>query len=133
VYLTAQEKRPPDLVYEDLRRWLIRVTVNRCRLEHRRTGRWRKAFGGLTRIFDRHRQNGSVAESVERDEERTQIRQALHLLDTDARTLLVLRYFAEFDSTEIGRILNVNEATVRGRLRNARQKLAEELRRTGYK
>ena len=44
VYLTAHEKTPDASCADDLRRWMIRVTVNRCRLEHRRTGRWRRAF-----------------------------------------------------------------------------------------
>jgi RNA polymerase sigma-70 factor, ECF subfamily len=132
VYLTAQEKCPRALNLEDLRRWLFRVTVNRCRLEHRHTGRWRRLFAGLTHLFDRHGQNHSAAEPLSRDEQRNQVRHALQSLDADTRSLLVLRYYADLDSNEIGRILDLPDATVRGRLRTARQKLADQLRHSGY-
>jgi RNA polymerase sigma factor (sigma-70 family) len=159
VYLTAREKCPQALrtysecpislremasesplslrerarVREDLRKWLIRVTVNRCRLEHRRTGRWRRAFMALTHLFDRRAPNAAAAETLSRDAQRQQVHQALQSLDADTRSLLVLRYFADFDSTEIGLIMQLPDATVRGRLCRARQKLADRLRQTGYR
>jgi RNA polymerase sigma-70 factor, ECF subfamily len=144
VYLTAREKCPHAIisslslrerarVREDLRKWLIRVTVNRCRLEHRRTGRWRRAFMALTHLFDRRAPNATTAETLSRDAQRQQVRQALQSLDADTRSLLVLRYFADFDSTEIGLIMQLPDATVRGRLCRARQKLADRLRQTGYR
>ncbi|MCC6126321.1 MAG: RNA polymerase sigma factor [Pirellulales bacterium] len=132
VFLTAREKCPAALSPDDLRRWMIRVTVNRCRLEHRRSGRWRRAFEKLSHFFDR-RQIPSAAESLDRDEARRLVRQSLELLPAETRTLLVLRYFAELNSTEIGKIFDLPEATVRGRLSAARHKLAETLRRKGYR
>lgn len=72
-----------------------------------------------------------AAESLSRDAERQQVRQALQALDAGTRTLLVLRYFADFDSSEIGRIMQLPRATVRGRLCRARRKLADRLRQTG--
>ncbi|MGA2059464.1 MAG: sigma-70 family RNA polymerase sigma factor [Thermoguttaceae bacterium] len=144
VYLTAREKCPQALrsplslrerarVREDLRKWLIRVTVNRCRLEHRRTGRWRRAFIALTHLFDRRGPNAPAADSLSRDAERQQMHQALQSLDANTRSLLVLRYFADFDSSEIGQLMQLPESTVRGRLCRARQKLADRLHQTGYR
>jgi RNA polymerase sigma-70 factor, ECF subfamily len=135
VYLAAWEKRPPDLSRDDLRRWLIRVTVNRCRLEHRRTGRWRSAFEKLKVFFDSRRLDAESesSQAVDRDEARRLVRQSLESLPAETRTLLVLRYFAELNSTEIGKLFGLPEATVRGRLHAARQKLAEQLRKSGYR
>jgi RNA polymerase sigma-70 factor (ECF subfamily) len=116
-----------------LRKWLIRVTVNRCRLEHRRTGRWRRAFIALTHLFDRRGPNAPAADSLSRDAERQQMHQALQSLDANTRSLLVLRYFADFDSSEIGQLMQLPESTVRGRLCRARQKLADRLHQTGYR
>jgi DNA-directed RNA polymerase specialized sigma24 family protein len=48
------------------------------------------------------------------------------------RTILVLRYFAEFDSKEIAKILEMPDSTVRSHLRAGRQQLALELKRAGY-
>jgi RNA polymerase sigma-70 factor, ECF subfamily len=136
VYLTAREKAPDASREDDLRRWMIRVTVNRCRLEHRRTGRWRRAFERLTRWFDRDHEDGVSSEpfrSIGRDEARSFVRKSLEMLPAETRTLLVLRYFADLNSAEIGKIFSLPEATVRSRLSTARQKLAHELRRLGYR
>ena len=161
VYVTAREKCPPALrtnpesplslresgpsanlspvslresgPSSDLRKWLIRVTVNRCRLEHRRTGRWQRAFAALTRLFDHRGENAPAAELLSLDAQRQQVRAALESLDPNMRTILVLRYFADFDSREIGAVMGLPESTVRGRLRRARQELADRLRQTGYR
>jgi RNA polymerase sigma-70 factor, ECF subfamily len=144
VYITARQKCPPELTQsplslresrpkDDLRKWLIRVAVNRCRLEHRRTGRWQRAFAALTRLFDRRGGDTSAAELLSRDAQRQQVRAALESLDPGTRTVLVLRYYADFDSREIGTVMGLPESTVRGRLRRARQKLADRLRQTGYR
>lgn len=135
VYLSAREKCPKSLSFEELRRWLIRVTVNRCNLEHRQTARWRRLFTGLTSLFERNNGNGNgqADKTLCHDEQRQQVREALQSLDAGTRSLLVLRYYAEMDSSEISKILELPDATVRGRLRTARQKLAEKLRQTGYR
>ena len=57
---------------------------------------------------------------------------ALGRLDLPMRTILVLRYFAEFDSKEIAKILDMPDSTVRSHLRTGRQQLALELKRAGY-
>ena len=63
------------------------------------------------------RRDGQAAEPAGSGEEREMVRRALQTLDPQTRSILVLRYFAELDSTEIGKILELPAATVRGRLR----------------
>ena len=70
---------------------------------------------------------------IDRDESREHIRLSLESLPTETRTLLVLRYYTDLNSTEIGKIFDLPEATVRSRLHAARQKLADTLRRRGYR
>ena len=53
VYLMAIHKPPVIEEAEELLRWLFRVTVNRCHLEHRRTSRWRGLWSSLARAWDR--------------------------------------------------------------------------------
>jgi RNA polymerase sigma-70 factor (ECF subfamily) len=74
----------------------------------------------------------SPAAIASREEEESLVRTALERLDPRDRAILTLRYFAEFDSKEIGHILKMPDATVRSRLRVARQQLADELKRLGY-
>ncbi len=132
VYLTAWQKCPPDTGRAGLRRWLLRVAVNRCRLEHRRRTRWRSVLQGLRRIWrgaDGAADAGTMASG---NEERLLVRQALQGLEPQARSILVLRYFAELNSKEIGRVLQLPHSTVRSHLRAARQQLALEVKRAGY-
>jgi RNA polymerase sigma-70 factor (ECF subfamily) len=130
VYLTAWRKAPPDMEAEDLRRWLMRVAINRCHLEHRRRARWRNVLRALTLRRGGDSPDGAV-EAVARDEQAAVVRRALGRLPHRLRSILVLRYFAELDSKEIGQILQMPDATVRSHLRTGRQRLAIVLKRAG--
>ena len=132
VYLTAWRKPPANLGQIELKRWLIRVTTNRCNLEYRRRARWRNVFRVLCGPWSNsnHRSQPDAADLAE---QRESIRSGLKRLEPTLRSVLVLRYFAEFDSKEIGRILELPDSTVRSRLRAARKRLAVELKQTGYR
>ena len=132
VYVTAWRKGPAEADRAGLKRWLLRVTVNRCNLEHRRRARWREVLNGLARLWNNSDHAGDPAEAVSRGEEREMVRRGLGRLEPQLRSVLVLRYFAQFDSKEIGRILELPDATVRSRLVAARKRLALELKRSGY-
>lgn len=132
VYVTAWRKCPEEADQVGLKRWLLRVTINRCNLEHRRWARWRDVLNGLARLWSSSDHAGDPAEVVSRSEERELVRRGLERLEPPLRSVLVLRYFAQFDSKEIGRILQLPDATVRSRLVAARKRLALELKRSGY-
>jgi len=137
VYVQALRKCPAGLSRVELRRWVFRVATNRCRLEHRRRKRWTRVYAALTKSW--HRENGRTANTTpaetapsRADERRRVIQTGLNALKPEMRTLLVLRYFAGFNSREIGRMLDMPDSTVRGHLRQARMRLARELEGTGY-
>jgi len=129
VYLAAWQKGAVDLDPVQLQRWLIRVTVNRCKLEHRHRSRWQAIWQGLAARSGRQ-SSGCGEAAVE--EEHELVRRALAGLDREVRSLLVLRYFMEFDSEEIGRILEQPGSTIRGKLREARKQLAWDLKKAGF-
>jgi RNA polymerase sigma-70 factor (ECF subfamily) len=131
VYLTALKKSPDTDDPDELRRWLFRVAINRCNLEHRRRARWRAVFETLAGRWRRLRRPERPPGNLDREEEREIVRAALDLLEPELRSVLVLRYYSGFNSREIGRILKVSDSTVRGRLRTARRRLAGELKRLG--
>lgn len=131
VWLTAFQKFPADCDADGLRRWLVRVAVNRCHLEQRRAGRWRAVWQSLAERFS-GRAELAISPEADASDVRRLVRQALKRLEPEMRSLLILRYFLEFDSTEIGRILDMPDSTVRGRLREARRRLAGELKRAGF-
>jgi RNA polymerase sigma-70 factor (ECF subfamily) len=132
VWLAAFQKAPPGLDAEELRHWLVRVAVNRCHLEQRRRGRWQAMWQGLATRLSLRCAEQNEADSHETSETRQLVRKALRSLAPETRSLLILRYFLEFDSAEIGRILGLPDSTVRGRLREARRRLAGELKRAGF-
>jgi RNA polymerase sigma-70 factor, ECF subfamily len=129
VYLAVWQQPPAIEDPAELRRWLFRVTTNRCHLEHRRNARWRAVFRKLVHWWKDRGAPADAAETAEQDERRELVRAALARLDPRLRSILVLRYYADFDSRQIGEMLDLPDSTVRSHLRRARQMLAAELKR----
>lgn len=129
-YLVASQRRPRGLEAADLRRWLMRVTANRCRLVHRQQRRWSRVIERLwhwQRPAEESRGTTSDGGTAEQNELGQNVEAALNRLRPIEREVVVLRYFANFDSAEIGELLSMNDATVRSHLVRARKQLAKEL------
>lgn len=131
VYMAAH-RSAPTRDEESCRRWLFRVTVNRCRLEHRRRKRWQTAWEKLTLAWEGWFGTGAV-DAVAQREEQAALRRALRQLPPELRNPVVLRYYCDLNSTEIGEVLDLPAATVRGQLSTARKRLAEALRNAGFR
>lgn len=117
---------------EDGMRWLIKVTVNRCLMEHRR----RRTFSRHAREILKRRQQAKTAsratdEKVIIAEELEIVRENLQKLDDSLLAPMVLRYFCDLNSKEVGEILALSPSTVRSRLREARMILAKGLLERG--
>ncbi len=69
----------------------------------------------------------STAENVIVAEELEIVRKSLQELDNSLLTPMVLRYFCDLNSKEVGKILSLSPSTVRSRLREARMILAKRL------
>ncbi len=114
--------------------WLIKTTVNRCLTEHRRRFRRR-----VPKVLRRRPDLGQAMRAGATDtlsqatatEELEIVRRTLAELDPSLLELVVLKYFCDLDSNEIGRTLDLNASTVRCRLREARMILAQKLLRRG--
>lgn len=132
VYVAAWRQAPGGLDDESLRRWLFRVAINRCHLEHRRTTRWRAAVRGVFHRGSDTNHAPDAASHATEAEDRRLVRAAIGRLKPAWRTCLVLRYYAEFDSKQIAAVLDLPDSTVRSHLRLARLRLADELKRAGY-
>lgn len=130
VSVKTLEKAPSFVSEKDCVRWLVKVTINRCLSEHRRR---RTYLSRATQILKRrHRQLQPAAlTDAATAEELDLVRQGLADLDEMLLAPLVLRYFCDLDSAEIGRVLDLKPATVRGRLHRARLTLARTLTKKG--
>ena len=133
VYLEASQKPGEYRGPEAAEHWLLRATVNRCLLEYRRRRRFRRAASEIVsgQASDTIVTPGDAEAGALRLEEIDAVRSALRELDGPSAAILALRYFCELDATRIGAILDLPPATVRGRLRAARLRLAEELTKRG--
>jgi RNA polymerase sigma factor (sigma-70 family) len=126
VYLATLQSSPPTVDEVSLRKWLYRVCANRCHLEHRRQARWRSVWDGLARIWSQEASPASGAEEVDL------VRRAIENLAPVQRSVIVMRYFCEMNSKDIGEILELPDSTIRSHLRLARLRLAEILKDGGY-
>jgi RNA polymerase sigma-70 factor (ECF subfamily) len=133
VFLDASRRPGQYRGPEQAERWLVRVTVNRCLLEYRRRSRFRHAAAEILRRRQAREPAAPALDGATADtaEEIELIRETLRELDGSLAAPLVLRYFCDYNATQIGEILNLPPATVRGRLRAARRFLAERLIKRG--
>lgn len=111
---------------KDSLRWLIKVTVNRCLMEHRRRQTFRRRASEMLKRRSETKMD-STAENVIVAEELEIVRKSLQELDNSLLTPMVLRYFCDLNSKEVGKILSLSPSTVRSRLREARMILAKRL------
>jgi RNA polymerase sigma-70 factor (ECF subfamily) len=111
---------------EDSIRWLIKVTVNRCLIEHRRRQTFRRRASEILKRRSEAKTD-STAEKVIVAEELEIVRESLQELDEILLMPMVLRYFCDLNSKEVGEILALSPSTVRSRLREARLILAKRL------
>ena len=128
VSIKAMQQRNVFESREDGTRWLIRVTVNRCLMEHRR----RRSFNRHAREILKRRQRAKTAsratdEKVIIAEELEIARESLRELDDSLLGPMVLGYFCDLNSKEVGKILALSPSTVRSRQREARMILARRL------
>jgi len=135
VYLAVmtQTQKLDALDPQSFRRWLLRVTINRCHDERRRHRRWRNILLQLaSKWVQQAKTIKPVAESVARGHQHEDVRMMVDALDDSLKAPLVLRYFHGMNSNDIAKVLQIPDGTVRSRLRTARMKLAAELRKLGY-
>ena len=112
------------------RRWLIRVTTNECLTEHRRVGRFRGHAASIVEHRPRATANGPVQNAVS-SEQVGAVQEALRDLDDKFLRPLVLKYFCDLSSAEIGETLDMPASTVRSLLRKGRMALAKALMKRG--
>jgi RNA polymerase sigma-70 factor (ECF subfamily) len=113
---------------EALRAWLLRITVNVCRnwLSGRfgtRRNRTASLDGELARQLALPGSDPGSSDHARA----LDLHQALARLEEDLRVVVVLRYFAGLDASEIGAALEVPPSTVRTRLRRALAQLRDRL------
>jgi len=75
--------------------------------------------------------SGTAAKS-QREDSGDAVRKALKMLTAPARELVYLRYYDGLSYEQISRVLGISEQAINGRLRRAKRKMADYLRRNGF-
>ena len=128
VYLEAQQRPGTYSDAQAARHWLIRVTINRCRLEFRRQKRFSQKIEEIMALqMAENTRPLEPDQQLIRTEEVTAVRQALRELPESLQEPMVLRYFCGMNSQEIGQILELKPGAVRKRLCQGRLRLARQL------
>lgn len=103
---------------EHLKAWLIRVTVNQCK--SMATSVWNKRRVSLDAVAE------MADESV--SEDYSEVYDAVKSLPEKYREVIHLFYYEELQISEIARMLNRNEATIKTQLARGRKLLNEKLK-----
>jgi RNA polymerase sigma factor (sigma-70 family) len=132
VSIRALKQQRSPRRHEDSVKWLIKVTVNRCLMEHRS----RRTFRRQAReVLKKQEQPGTASKGAEEKaivaEELEIVRESLQELNDALLAPMVLRYFCDLNSKEISEILTLSPSAVRSRLREARMILARKLLERG--
>jgi len=134
VYIEAMRRPPKQRTAEKAGRWLIRVTINRCFSEFRQKRRYQRATAEvLQRWTEKKNTHLGPDKLAISSEEIETMRQCLSEMSDSLRAPLVMKYFCELNSNEIGEILELKPGTVRKRLCKGRIILAETLLQKGIK
>ncbi|HEY8324101.1 MAG: RNA polymerase sigma factor [Ktedonobacterales bacterium] len=115
---------------EATRPWLMQITVNVCRSQLRQHG-LRARFDDLSESEPLSTQE--LAPGTVDHVNALDLRRAIVALDDDMRVVIALRFYAGMDSTEIGELLGIAPATIRGRLRRALLRLRQTLDGAGQR
>ena len=119
---------------EDSVKWLIKVTINRCLMEHRSRRTFRRhADEILKRRLETQKTSKAASEKIIVAEELEIVKESVQKLDDSLLAPMVLRYFCDMNSKEAGEILAISPSTIRSRLREARMILAKRLLERGVK
>ena len=132
VSIKALERSGENRTHQEYIRWLTKVTVNRCLTEHRRRRSYhRHTHEILKRRAETNTKPNRTDEKVINAEELEIVRENLQKIDGALLAPVVLRYFCDLNSSQIGEILGLKASTVRSRLREGRMILAKRLLERG--
>lgn len=108
-------------------RYVFRVAVNVLQQHLRKKYKRCREAADFGALCLGHFDDGSLSTVLARKQDFRRVAQAMRAIPLDFQIALELNIFEDLSGREIGELLDVPEATVRGRLRLGKQRLAEQL------
>lgn len=115
-----------DATHRD--RWLTRIAVNRARLHFRQNHRRQRKAANLKIIRERDAADSGAGANIGSAEEKARVQAALQQLPIEDRAMLIMKYFMEWPVADIAATFDKPTGTIRRRLCEARQALADVLK-----
>ena len=109
---------------DNLKAWLVRIVVNEVNCQRRKKRVPTIPLEYAPEIVD---DCEDAASAMIRDEDRQNVRQALDILPSGVREIVILRYFSELSVPEIAAVMKKPEGTIKSRLNRALVRLNEIL------
>lgn len=101
--------------------WILRIAVNQCR-DYLRSWSYRK-LQLTSKVIEVKSQQGTPEEIAIQHDIDTSILDEVFRLSIKYREVILLHYFEDLSTSEISKILSINEGTIRTRLSRALKKL----------
>lgn len=113
-YRAIDKLKKPEL----FKTWIIRILINKCNDQYKNT-----RFIELDEdIISKQDLNNSRLDL----EDNLNFECIMKLLNYDERIAMTLYYLEEYTTKEIGKMLNINENTIKTRIRRAKEKIKSE-------
>ncbi len=110
--------------FGSFRAWMLKITLNKARKHYRKKRVQTVPLDAAVEVSGNAEDPGVT---VERGEQTRRMRQAMDLLTSDHREVLILRYYNELTVPEIAKALGCREGTVKSRLSRAHSRLEQIL------
>jgi RNA polymerase sigma-70 factor (ECF subfamily) len=127
VSLKAISEPPVYGTKQEAEGWLMKVTINCCMTEFRKRRRFARRASEIAERVETSQNQPAADENAISAEQIDMVQSGLKELDESLLAPLVLKYFCDMNSNEIGNVLALEPSTVRSRLRTARLALAKAL------
>ncbi|TLS37151.1 sigma-70 family RNA polymerase sigma factor [Pseudalkalibacillus caeni] len=126
VFLKCYEKLDQYRQEASIETWLSKIAINICR-DYLRSG-WFKYFArGVIDTFPYLKHKETPELKLIEQMENEKLMQAVFSLPQKYREVIILHYYMEYSTKQIGDLLAIKSVSVRSRLARAREKLQKKL------
>ncbi|KAB8139332.1 sigma-70 family RNA polymerase sigma factor [Gracilibacillus oryzae] len=130
-FIKCYQKREEFKNNSSIKTWIYRITINCCKDYLRSSYVKRNIPTNMKEILNRERAPSSESAYMEKDTSSTLI-ECVFSLGPKYREVIILHYFEELKVREIKEILQLNENTIKTRLKKAKEILRKKIDRGDF-
>ena len=113
--------------YDKFNSWITKILINKCNTLFNKS---KNDISIDSNDLDLYYYNpNNITNNIDLIDDKLDFFSLLKFLEIEDRTLLAMFYSDEYSSKEISSILNINESTIRSKIKRAREKLKNILER----